>query len=52
MESENGITLKRWNVETLRPVSCSAFMNDDPPFVGKDIAEALTNSEQMFGLRG
>jgi hypothetical protein len=26
-------------------------MDDDPPFVDKDDAEALTVSEQMFGLQ-
>jgi hypothetical protein len=30
--------------------ACSAGMIGDPPFIGGDEAEALTVSEQMFGL--
>jgi hypothetical protein len=32
--------------------ACSAGMIGDPPFIGGDEAEALTVSEQMFGLQG
>jgi hypothetical protein len=31
---------------------CSAFMDDDPPFVGNDDAGASARSGQMVGLQG